>query len=138
MRCLAFLNPRELERDAWPDLHSKSASILKALPKSLVVLNLTSAVSAIDFVGLDKLVRDPKSRPVNLQVVAMVYRDAKGSLPYSAEDLERDWADNGVQISWTACRVHANFPLVRVTTKTETAAGDDSCHQIVISLAMLA
>lgn len=127
LRCLAFLNPWDLECDEWPDLRSKSASILKALPNSLVVLNLTSAVSAIDFMGLDKLVRNPKSRPVNLQVVAMD-QVAKESLPYSAEDLERDWAANGVRISWTQCRVHANFPLVMVTTKTETTAGEDNCH----------
>jgi hypothetical protein len=31
--------------------------------------------------GLDKLVRNPKSRPVNLQVVGMD-KEAKGSLPY--------------------------------------------------------
>lgn len=127
LRCLAFLNPWDLQSNDWPDLRSKSASILKALPNKLVVLNLTSAVSAIDFMGLDKLVRNPKSRPVNLQVVAMD-KEAKGSLPYSAEDLERDWAENGVKISWTACRVHANFPLVTVTTKTETTAGEESCH----------
>ena len=127
LRCLAFLNPWDLECNDWPDLRSKSASILKALPKKLVFLNLTSAVSAIDFEGFDTLVRKPKSRPTNLQVVAMD-QVAKESLPISAEDLERDWAENGVRISWTQCRVHANFPLVMVTTKTETTAGEDDCQ----------
>lgn len=108
---LAFLDEPEPEPETWPDLRSKSRAILGALPNSLVVLSLTSAAKKIDLEELDKLVRNPNSRPKHLQDFAMD-EAAKGQLPFSADECERDWAANGVRLSWTQCRAHTNVPLL--------------------------
>ncbi|GAA5986140.1 hypothetical protein JCM10908_006427 [Rhodotorula pacifica] len=113
LNCLAFLNPKSLEFATWPDLRSRSSTIIKALPPSVVVVNFTIAAASIDLKDLDEWVRCVKKRLAGLAVVGMD-ESAKSLLPASAEECERDWQAQGVEIVWTRCCIHAMFPEVKV------------------------